>query len=163
MHDIGREPGALPLLEFALTELWEKAIEGLLTHAASEEVGQLSGAIAKRAKTIFRSLAPSEQDAARHILTQMVRIGEDGAEDTKLRAPLTALRGHDQVNSDAGRRVLYVLVSARLVTVGVGEDARAGEIAEIAHEALIRQGPRFGQWLQEDREMLVCGNACGFL
>jgi transcriptional regulator with XRE-family HTH domain/tetratricopeptide (TPR) repeat protein len=155
LHDIGREPGALPLLEFALTELWAKEVDRLLTHAAYEDVGQLSGAIAKRAETIFRSLAPSEQDAARRILTHLVRIGEDGGEDAKLRAPLSALRGQDQLNSDAGRRVLDVLVASRLITVGVGEDARAGETAEIAHEALIRQWPRFTQWLHEDRELLV--------
>src|SRR5438132_7019430 len=104
---------------------------------------------------MFRSLAHSEQEAARRILTQLVRIGEDGGEDTRLRAPLGTLWAQDDLNSDTGRKVLDVLVAARLVTVGVGDDARLGVAAEIAHEALIQHWPRFAQWLREDREMLV--------
>jgi hypothetical protein len=34
LQDLGQEPGHLPLLEFALTQLWERRHEGTLTHAA---------------------------------------------------------------------------------------------------------------------------------
>jgi WD40 repeat protein len=51
---------------------------------------------------------------------------------------------------DAGlvRGVLSRLVEARLVTVGQG-------MAEVAHEALIREWPQLRQWLTEDRSNLL--------
>jgi len=39
LDDVGESPGNLPLLEFALTELWARRQARLLTHAAYEETG----------------------------------------------------------------------------------------------------------------------------
>jgi hypothetical protein len=41
LGDAGAESGTLPLLEFALTELWNRQTEGRLTHSAYERIGQL--------------------------------------------------------------------------------------------------------------------------
>jgi hypothetical protein len=43
LDDVGEEPGNLPLLEFALTLLWERLEQGWLTHAAYEEIGRVDG------------------------------------------------------------------------------------------------------------------------
>lgn len=154
LSDAGAEPGTLPLLEFALTELWSRQGERTLTHAAYERIGQLSGAIAHRAEKIYRSLATLQQEAARHILTRLVRLADEGGEDTRQRIPLSALYSQDLLNGDSGRRVLAVLAEARLVTIGVESGGRQ-EMVEIAHEALVRRWPRLNQWLQEDREILI--------
>ena len=39
LDDVGDEPGSLPLLEFALTQLWEQQENNRLTHAAYEAIG----------------------------------------------------------------------------------------------------------------------------
>ena len=154
LTDAGRDPGVLPLTEFALTELWNRQVDHVLTHSAYERIGQLSGAIAHRAESVFRSLTPQQQEAVRQILTRLVRLAEEGGEDTRQRIPLSALLSEALLNSDAGRSVLAVLADARLLTVGVESGARQ-EMVEIAHEALVRRWPRLNQWLQEDREILV--------
>ncbi len=154
LNDTGREPGVLPLLEFALTELWSRQVDQMLTHTAYERIGQLPGAIAQRAEKVYRSFTSLQQEAARHILTRLVRLAEDGGEDTRHRIPVSALFSEDLLNSDAGRRVLAVLAESRLVTVGVKSSGRQ-EMVEIAHEALVRRWPRLTQWLQDDREILV--------
>ena len=154
LNDAGREPGVLPLIQFALAELWQKQRDRTLTHAAYEQVGQLSGAIANRAETVFRSLTLPEQEAAQHILTRLVRVADECGEDTRQRIAAAALYGEEQLNTDCGRRVLEVLTEARLITLGLGDDLHQ-ENVEIAHEALIRRWPRLGQWLQEDREILI--------
>ena len=154
LRDTGAEPGTLPLLEFTLTELWSRQTERTLRHSTYEQIGQLSGAIAHRAETVYRSLTPVQQEAARYILTRLVRLAEEGGENTRQRIPLTALYSEDLLNSDSGRRVLAVLAEARLVTVGV-ESGGFQEMVEIAHEALVRCWPRLNQWLQEDREILI--------
>jgi hypothetical protein len=50
LGDAGAEPGILPLLEFALTELWSRQVDQMLTHSAYDRIGQLPGAIAHRAE-----------------------------------------------------------------------------------------------------------------
>lgn len=154
LSDTGREPGVLPLLEFALTELWSRQADQILTHSAYERIGQLPLAIAQRAEKVYRSFTSLQQEAARHILTRLVRLADDGGEDTRHRIPVSALFSEDLLNSDAGRRVLAVLAESRLVTVGVESSGRQ-EMIEIAHEALVRRWPRLTQWLQDDREVLV--------
>jgi hypothetical protein len=103
---------------------------------------------------VYRSFNTLQQEAARHILTRLVRLAEDGGEDTRHRMALAALFSEDLLNRDTGRRVLAVLAESRLVTVGVERGGRQ-EMVEIAHEALVRRGPRLTQWLQDDREILV--------
>ena len=52
-------PGDLPLLEFALTELWARQTgSGLLTHAAYEAIGEVRGAIAQRADSTLAGFNP---------------------------------------------------------------------------------------------------------
>ena len=53
LDDVGDEPGNLPLLEFALTELWERREGRRLTNAAYEALGRVAGAIGRRAEAVF--------------------------------------------------------------------------------------------------------------
>jgi transcriptional regulator with XRE-family HTH domain/tetratricopeptide (TPR) repeat protein len=152
--DAGAEPGTLPLLQFALAQLWERHAAGLLTHAAYDEIGRLSGAIANRAEAVFRGLSSTQQEMARGILTSLVHLADDGDAHTRRRLPLADLYSQDRFNTDEGRHVVHVLVEARLVTSGLQLDLRQ-ETVELAHEAVIRGWPRFRQWLQEDGELLT--------
>jgi tetratricopeptide (TPR) repeat protein len=154
LNDAGVEPSSLPLLEFALAELWERQTEGTLTHAGYERIGQLSGAIAHQAEKVIRSLGPPQQEVARHILARLVRLADELGEHTRQRIPVAALYSEELLNKDAGRKVLDQLTQARLVTVSVASDPRQ-QMVEIAHEALVRRWPRLKQWLEEDREILV--------
>ena len=114
----------------------------------------MSGAIANRAETIYRSLTAPQQEAAQQILTRLVRLADEGGEDTRQRIPVATLYGQERLNSDSGRAALETLTDARLVTVGLGDDLHQ-ETVEIAHEALIRRWPRLSQWLQDHREILM--------
>jgi tetratricopeptide (TPR) repeat protein len=154
LNDAGVETSTLPLLEFALAELWERQTEGMLTHAGYERIGQLSGAIAHQAEKVIRSLGPSQQEVARHIFARLVRLADESGEHTRQRVPLAGLYSEDLLNKDAGRKVLDQLTQARLVTVAMASDQRQ-QMVEIAHEALVRRWPRLKQWLEEDREILV--------
>jgi hypothetical protein len=90
LNDAGVEPSTLPLLEFALTELWGRQTERTLTHSRYEQIGQLAGAIAQRAEKVIRSLSPLQQEVARHILTRLVRLADEDGEHTRRRIPLAA-------------------------------------------------------------------------
>lgn len=152
--DAGAEPGTLPLLQFALAQLWDRQTAGVLTHAAYDEIGQLSGAIANRAEAVFRSLTSSQQEIARGILTSLVHVADGGDGHTRRRLAISALYADDRLNTDEGRHVVHLLIEARLLTTGLQEVVRQ-ETIELAHEAVIRRWPRFRQWLQEDGELLA--------
>jgi transcriptional regulator with XRE-family HTH domain/tetratricopeptide (TPR) repeat protein len=162
VKDAGREPGSLPLLQFALRELWALQMGRRLTHISYEQVGQLSGAIAKRAENVFRSLSAERQQAARQILVRLVRLAEGVGEHTSQRLPISAIRGQDELNTDVARDVLDLLTDARLITRDVATDFRQ-ETVEVAHEALIRRWPRFNQWLDDDHEMLIWRQRLGMI
>ena len=53
----GDEPGKLPLLEFVLRRLWEDRRGGELHHEAYTAMGQLEGAIAHKAESVFVKLS----------------------------------------------------------------------------------------------------------
>ncbi|CAN5362420.1 hypothetical protein BH24GEM3_BH24GEM3_14890 [soil metagenome] len=145
-NDVSAEPGSLPLLEFVLTELWERRRNGRLVHDAYEAMGGAQGAIAQRAEQEFERLTEAERNALPAIFLQLVRPGE-GTGDTRRRAKLSDL------GSGAGP-VVQRLTDARLLVTGL--DATSGEeTVEVAHEALIRNWSRLQEWLDADREFLL--------
>ena len=73
LDDVGDEPGNLPLLEFALTELWERREGRRLTNAAYERLGGVAGAIGRRAEAVFARLPMEQQAAAPRLFGRLVR------------------------------------------------------------------------------------------
>ena len=56
IDDVSEQPGALPLLQYALTELFERRQERLLTLAAYKEIGGVLGALGRRAEELYADL-----------------------------------------------------------------------------------------------------------
>ena len=53
LDDVEKRPGSLPLLQFALREMWGRLEKPLMTRAGYEAIGGVEGALAKRAQAIF--------------------------------------------------------------------------------------------------------------
>jgi hypothetical protein len=149
LTDVGSEPGRLPLLEFALTELWQRREGSQLANRAYDETGGAAGALAQRAEAEFARLTPEEQTAARRLFSRLVRVArpEEAGEDTRQH---TELSDGDTLT----RRVANRLADARLLVTGDGGSAGTLSV-EVAHEALIRNWQRLRAWLNEDREFLL--------
>src|SRR5205823_14977311 len=94
IHDVGERPGALPLLQYALTELFERRSERMLTLEAYHASGGVPGALARRADQIYDGLTAPQQEAARQLFLRLATPGE-GAEDTRRRVHLTELETWD--------------------------------------------------------------------
>ncbi|NEP03437.1 MAG: S-layer homology domain-containing protein [Okeania sp. SIO2G4] len=143
LDDVGEEPGNLPLLEFALTRLWSKQENRVLTHHAYEEIGGVKKAIANHAEQIFQQLKETEKKQAERIFVQLVRPGE-GTEDTRR----VATRG--EVGEDNWNLVSYLAgYQARLVVTGRNEQENT---VEVVHEALIREWGTLRDWINASRE-----------
>lgn len=150
LADVGAEPGALPLLEHALLELWERRRAGMLTLEGYMQAGGVQGALAQRADEIFEQLSPAEQQIARRVLLRLTQPGE-GTEDTRRRANRSELAPAD--GGAAFDEVLRRLVDARMLTTG--RDETGHEIVDVSHEALIRGWPRLREWINADRAGLL--------
>ena len=140
--------GALPLVEFALTRIWEGMERGEEPGATLRKVGGVGGALAGEAQKIYRALSQPEQATARRALVRLVQLGE-GTRDTRRRSPLSKLCGRDETEA----AVLSVLrqfstENARLVTLD-GKDAET--IAEVTHEALFEHWAELHTWIEQNR------------
>ena len=151
MAEIQEQPGGLPLLQFALTELYERRAGRMLTGAAYTEIGGVGGALVRRADDLYSSLGAAEQIIARQMFLRLVNMGNEGVQDTRQRV----LR-HELVT--IGKRELTELIldlfgKYRLLTFDRDPVTRAPTV-EIAHEALIRQWGKLHSWLEDNRDDL---------
>lgn len=149
LSDVASEPGALPLLQYALTELFERREGNLLTRAAYEAIGGVSGALAGRAENVFLALTPEGQEAARQLFLRLVTLGE-GVEDTRRRVQRDELNAME-VDQEALEHVIQALGASRLLSFD--RDPRTGSpTVEVAHEALLREWGRLRRWIDSARE-----------
>ncbi len=141
----GRAEGALPLLQFALAELWEARDVGrhLIPAAALEALGGVAGALARHADGVLARLLPAQRLAARELLLRLVT-----AEGTRARRPASELLGVG-VSAEETRVALEELVRGRLL---VAREAQDEATYEVAHEALLTGWDQLRGWLAGDAE-----------
>jgi formylglycine-generating enzyme required for sulfatase activity len=133
--------GSLPLLQFALAELWERRTpaQGRITRVALDEMGGVAGALSRHADGVLARLSPTEREAARRLLLQLVT-----GEGTRVE------RGEEELveaSDGAARAALRALVDGRLLhTRTAGGQPRC----EIAHDSLIQSWGTLRDWLDDD-------------
>jgi DNA-binding SARP family transcriptional activator/tRNA A-37 threonylcarbamoyl transferase component Bud32 len=141
------QPSPLPLLQYTLSELFERRVGNQLTVEAYEAIGGLSGALSARAEELYTGADELHRGALRRVLGHMTSPGAESA-DLRRRVPVADFR-HDP---SAGS-VLESLGRARLVTFDRDTVTREPTV-EVAHEALLREWPRLVDWLAEDVDLL---------
>ena len=65
----------LPLLEFALTGLWERQEEGLLIHAACRAISEVADGLTQWADGVLSHLDEEQRQLTRRVLTALVHLG----------------------------------------------------------------------------------------
>jgi formylglycine-generating enzyme required for sulfatase activity len=147
LRDVSARPGATPLLQYALYELWRHRRGPWLTLEAYEASGGVQGALNRRAQKTYEALTAEQQAIARNILLRVTALGE-GVNDTRRRANRAELYpvGTDPAQVDA---VLQALSGAQARLVVANE-----KTVEVAHEALIQGWRTLHDWLEEDRQSL---------
>ena len=160
LDEVETQPGGLPLLQFALTEMWRRLETPQMTRAAYDAIGGAKGALRKRADEIYSRLTHDGADAPatarfRALFARLVNFGE-GAADTRRTA------GRDELGADVWRLAQDLAgEDTRLVVAG---GAPGKETVEFAHEALIGNWPAlraaidadraFGTWFKQLRVFL---------
>lgn len=152
--DVDDQPGALPLLQYALKELWQVCIEKsesserLLTKKGYEQIGGVKGALEKRANLVYQGFVEDNRAFVRQLFTELVQLGE-GKEVTRRRVHWERLEAI--ANSiDQLRRVVEKLANERLIVTDENN-------VEVAHEALLSEWSLLRNWIEEDRENILLG------
>ena len=149
--DVAHQPGALPLLQYALTELFEHRDGDRLTLASYQEIGWIAGALSARAERIYESTEPDGRRATKHLFLRLVALGE-GTPDTRRRVPRSELDALD-VDEEALERAVDTFAGHRLLTFDREPSTREPAV-EIAHEALLSAWERLRTWIDDAREDL---------
>jgi WD40 repeat protein/serine/threonine protein kinase len=153
ISDVNEQPGALPLLQYTLTELFERLDGSTMTLATYEELGGVMGALGRRAEEIYQALDELSQEATRQLFLRLVTLGE-GVEDTRrrtLRSEVESLPATlPQQQRNPMEQVIDLFGRYRLLTFDLDPETR-GPTVEVAHEALLREWQRLRDWLNESR------------
>ena len=147
--DVSDRPGALPLLQYALTELFERRRDGALTLEAYREIEGVTGALARRAEELYGGMDEAGREAVRQLFLRLV-VPAEGAEDTRRlvpRAELTSL----ELDRPAVERAIDLFGPHRMLSFDRDPVTR-GPTVEVAHEALLREWGRLRGWIESTRE-----------
>ena len=150
-EDAASEPGVLPLLSFALDELYSEDVHRCggneLCFRQYDALGGLAGAIARRADAILESLPEKARAASPRVLRALATLGGAGHTMPVARSvPLDSFPPGSET-----RMVVDAFIEGRLLVASTEGDIA---IVRIAHEALISRWKRASDQLTADRRDL---------
>ena len=163
---IKEAPGSLPLLQYALTELWrdwhtryqarEPGVGNQLMFEGYDRIGGVAGALEKQADAVYEFFAesPTKQGLVQRIFLELVQPGEE-TEDTRKRVQkqelISAIHPEPMVDEVLGK-----LVESRLIVTDEIPIKKASNavVIDLAHEATIRHWKRLRYWLNKHRQDL---------
>jgi eukaryotic-like serine/threonine-protein kinase len=152
-------PESLPLLEHMLSLLYEAQAtrgDGLLRWSDYMALGELKGALAKHAESVYGALQPREQKAFPLVMRYLVTLGQ-GEEEVPNRRTVpyhdfVAAEPSEHDQKAGAKGFVDLFIENRLL---VADTDPQGEVTvSVAHEALLREWQRVKDWLADNREFL---------
>jgi WD40 repeat protein/DNA-binding CsgD family transcriptional regulator len=147
--EVSERPGSLPLMQYSLTELFDRRQDRTLTLAIYRQIGGIRGALTRRADALYESFSEQQQAMVRQIFLRLVIPGT-GGEDLRrrvLQSELQAVSTDGQMTDE----LIHELAQHRLLTLD-HDPVTGGATVEVAHEALIREWDQLRTWLNDSRE-----------
>jgi WD40 repeat protein/DNA-binding SARP family transcriptional activator len=152
IDDVRDQPGALPLLQYALTELFAARTSDMLALDGYVAMGGVVGALGRRAEELFGRLDPRAQVACRQVFLRLVSV-DPAAQDTRRRVGRRELR-QLELDAEALDEILARYGEHRLLSFDREPLTRTPTV-EVAHEAMLTQWDRLRTWIEERREDLL--------
>jgi hypothetical protein len=157
LNDMQGEPGALPLMQFALKDLFESQQEKgsviALTLNDYLERGGTHKSLERHADDVFSRLSAREQELGRSIFSQLIEVGR-GTQDTR-RTVLFDELIPATTTAEEVQAVVQKLADARLIAT----DEKGGKnTVTLAHEKLIDAWPWLQELVNENRDVIALQN-----
>ena len=133
-------PGALPLLEFLLDQMWRTLQPGErgLSFDTYERIGRLNGALAAHADRVLNGLDQADQAVVRRLFVTRLMSAER-SDDSRV---------VERSECPADWKVIVRLANDRLLVIGRDDDGN--ETAEVVHEALLSAWGTLRKWLDDE-------------
>lgn len=148
----------LPLLESALTELWKRRKDGMLTHEAYKSIGGVAGALNQWAdQAVLELISEGSEQLVRRLFTDLVYLGDmrQGVPDNRRRRSLSSLYHQDHEQHKI-QHIVEHLTDDRHPILVTGLDVQTDEATvEIIHDVLLQKWERLKQWIENDRAFLT--------
>jgi WD40 repeat protein/energy-coupling factor transporter ATP-binding protein EcfA2 len=154
INDMRGEPGVLPLMQFALKDLFdaEQAKGGVIDLMLDGYLqrGGIHKSLERHADEVFSKLSDNEQNLARSIFIGLVDTGH-GTQDARRTALFNEIVPAGAKTEEV-RTIVEKLADARLITT----DEQAGrDVITISHEKLIDAWPWLKSLVNENREVIA--------
>jgi basic membrane lipoprotein Med (substrate-binding protein (PBP1-ABC) superfamily)/DNA-binding SARP family transcriptional activator len=149
--DVGHQPGALPLFQYSLTELFDRRSGDTLTAASYRSMGGLDGALHRRATNIYEEFDAAQQEATRQLFLRLVAISEHGHHSRRR----VGAREVVSLTPDVAtmQHVIAQLGAHRLLSFD-SDKLTGAPTVEVAHEALLTSWTTLSEWIDAGREDL---------
>ncbi len=157
INEVVATPGGLPLLSFALSEMFihylgrgsdDRAIE----REDYEAVGGVVGALRARANAEYEALDPDHRETMRLMMLRMVASGSGSV--ARRRVLRSELEFDSELRNSQVKTIVDRLVAARLIVMGnqSTDDGPGEDYVEPAHDALVRAWGRLLHWVHRENE-----------
>ncbi|MCL1693749.1 MAG: BMP family ABC transporter substrate-binding protein, partial [Actinomycetia bacterium] len=144
--DMTDQPGALPLFQYTLTELFDERDNSTMTLDGYRRIGGLAGALSRRADAVYASIDSAEQETTRDVFLRLVKP----TEDRYTRRPVPVLELESIGDAVIVSTVLTRFGEERLLTFDRDSQTGAATV-EVSHEALLSGWDRLDGWLEDAR------------
>lgn len=156
------QEGALPLLQFALMQIWEGLLQEPQVKPTDtlEKIDGVGGALASEAKRLYDALTTDQQQIARSAFLSMLHLNIDRNNDRKVtrRRSTIAEIMRDTYSEQAVREVIECFAKPGVWILVTSSDKKGKEeieMVEIAHEALINNWKELERWLDLQWESIL--------
>ena len=136
---------SLPLLEWALFEMWRHLHGRTITLSDYRRIGGVAGALARHADEAYERLTEGLGFSQSQIKSMLLTLVRTGSSPTRRTVPYTDLPPEQLA-------VASVLIKERLLACHA--DDLHGEVLEIVHETLLSQWHQLAEWIADDRRFL---------
>ncbi|PJF20968.1 MAG: hypothetical protein CUN56_13480, partial [Phototrophicales bacterium] len=144
IKDVAAQPGALPLVQYAMTELFEQRQDNTLKLATYEAIGGISGALAQRASELYEELNPNQQKQARQLFLRLITV-DDAGRVFRRRALWDEIRP---------RAELVDLFTRYRLLITDRDSLTRMPTVEVAHEAILTEWAQLKSWI-DDNQLII--------
>lgn len=148
IQDYRQNSGHLPMLQFALEELWKRQKYGVISLASYEKIGGLTQVLGDYAEKIYINLSQEEKEQARYIFTQLVQPISQEKSGEVSRIATRKIATFADIGKENWQLVIK-FADQRLVVTNQEKDVAS---VELIHEVLITAWSRLKNWIEQDWE-----------
>ncbi len=150
--DVLGRPGALPMFQYTLTELFDRRVGDTLTIETYRAISGVQGALTKSAEELYGQLSASDQEVAKQLFLRLVTIaGHDEWSRRRVHASELVALDVDVVTM---QKVIELFTRRRLLSLDRDQVSGAPTV-EVAHEALLSGWERLREWIEQNRDDLL--------